>query len=244
MKKAPILASREIFDSIDDSDLLTLAAQRLTAASEAHFEAWSYSWTPTEPLVRPCIPCPPHSLLATTPVGTAMLFGLSPSLVQWDLARFVESQQQHQQLSEQESMTAIQMLAVEYDEDSVNEKFRTVMQGPVCVIGCASPLMLGQVDSLGLTAAATTLLGGTLGRVDCHIGGIPGSCSEEAAVIRYRPTTHFGDYQFACLSDEDIVTLNGARITAESGWFPLRSEDILSVGARVFCFLMPSDKYV
>jgi len=84
-------------------------------------------------------------------------------------------------------------------------------------------------------------LGGCVGNLDCHIGGVPGSCSELAACIQYS-TNDTGQFHLSCLSSRDIVTLNGQIVTPESGRLPLCHEDICSVGARVFAFVLPKDK--
>ena len=63
------------------------------------------------------------------------------------------------------------------------------------------------------------------------------SCSESAARIVYNPT-ETSDFQFHCVGCEtDVVTLNGQRILANAGPYPLRDRDICSVGSRVFLFL-------
>jgi hypothetical protein len=160
-----------------------------------------------------------------------MLLGLPPSLFGWDLQ---DSVALNEYTSEQDTMAALQLLAVEYDEDGVNEKFRAIMQGSVCVIGSASQKIY---EMLGLGRVP---IGGVCGRTDCHIGGAPGSCSDTAACIRYYPT-EISKFQFTCLSETDLVTLNGQRLTAEAGWFPLDNEDICSVGGRVFTFIVPAD---
>jgi hypothetical protein len=64
-------------------------------------------------------------------VGGAMLVGLSPSSFGWDLQEFVESSHLS---SEQDLMAALQLLAVEYDDDGVNERFQSFVQGTVCII--------------------------------------------------------------------------------------------------------------
>ena len=111
-----------------------------------------------------------------------MLLGLSPSMYGWDLQEFVESCQLN---SEEDVMLALQLLAVEYDDDGTNEKFRSLMQGSVCTIGSASKTTQLMYRKLGLGMVP---LGGYVGKLDCHIGGTPGSCSERAALIRYKPT--------------------------------------------------------
>jgi hypothetical protein len=135
-------------------------------------------------------------------------------------------------------MMAIQMLAVEYDDDGVNEKFSTVMQGSFCIVGRASDGLQRAYKTLGLGAIP---LGGSAGKLDCHIGGIPGSCGESAACIR-RSATADCPFRLSCLSEDDVVTLNGQRIAVESGSVPLFGDDVISVGARVFAFVPASNK--
>jgi len=162
-----------------------------------------------------------------------MLQGLSPSAFAWDLQDFVESCRLS---SEQDVMVALQLLAVEYDDDGANEKFRSLMQGSICTIGSASKTTQLMYQKLGL---GTVALGGFVGKLDCHVGGTPGSCSERAALIRYAPT-ETSQFQFSCLSDDDIVTLNGRRLLTSTGSYPLFHGDICSVGARVFVFILPT----
>ncbi len=62
-------------------------------------------------ILRPCIPL--SSSLDSAPVGGAMLLGLSPSHFGWDLEDFVSTCELN---SEQYTMIALKMLAVEYDD--------------------------------------------------------------------------------------------------------------------------------
>jgi hypothetical protein len=231
-----MIAPRSDFEFLDDSDVLAMASRTLKMARAAAYRASIPIMAPSavDECLRPCIPAKvaAHS---SFPVGGAMLLGLSPCAFGFDLQDFVESSQLS---AEQDVMAALQVLAVEYDDDGVNENFRSVVQGTVCVIGSAGKTTQQMYRSLGLGSVP---LGGTVGKLDCHIGGVPGSCSERAACIRYAPT-RTSLFQFSCLSDDDIVTLNGRRITQETGSFPLFSEDICSVGARVFAFVLPSEK--
>ena len=98
--------------------------------------------------------------------------------VDWDLEAFVRENVD----DSEEAVTAIQLLAVEYDDDGANEKFRSVMQGTVCTMGSASQRTMRMYKALGL---GTVPLGGTIGSLDCHLGGIEGSCSESAACISW-----------------------------------------------------------
>ena len=112
-----------------------------------------------------------------------------------------------------------------------------LFKGTTTVIGCASARTQRVYESLGL---GTAPIGGAVGLIDCHIGGSSQCCSEASACIRYFPTAS-GDFQFSALSGEDIITMNGQRITPEMGSFPLFNEDICTVGPRVFTFLLPTD---
>lgn len=230
--KCQILAPRDVFERKTDAELSSMAASRLIAARKAFYCASIPSKAPSSAIeeFRPCIPIP--SGMSIGPIGGAMLLGLTPSFYGWDLQDFVES---NDIPSEQDKMEALQLLAVEYDDDGINEKFKCIMQGTVCIIGCASQKMY---EELGLGKVP---IGGVCGRTDCHIGGVPGSCSETSACIRYEPTD-ISDFQFSCLSSDDIVTLNGQRIMPDIGSFPLFNEDICTVGARVFTFLLPTAK--
>lgn len=228
----------ESFDGMDDSELMKMASMRLVSARELEYRASEAltSFSGVERSLRPCIPVAPVvSSSVTHPVGGAMLLGLAPSFFGWDPEDFIA---RCELKSEQDTMTAIQMLAVEYDDGGTNTNFQTMVQSSVCVIGNATTSTQRLYKSLGLGSVP---LGGSVGKLDCHIGGVPGSCSEKAACITHSPTT-ISEFQFACLSTADMVTLNGKRITAEMGCFPLYNEDVCTVGARVFVFLLPMDR--
>ena len=161
-----------------------------------------------------------------------MLLGLSSALFGWDPEAYIAKRYYE---SESDASEAVKILADEYGSGGYNEKFRTLVQGPSCVIGSATAQTRRIYEELGLGPAP---VGGAVGAIDCHIGGTPRSCGELAACIRYLSTTS-GDFQFSSLSGDDIVTLNGQRITADMGSFPLFNEDICTVGCRVFVFLLP-----
>jgi hypothetical protein len=231
--KASSLAPREMFEKVSDPDLLSSISNKLIEARNSSYcgQGQSLALSAAEDFVRPCIPVHYQD---TFPAGIALLLGLSSQLFGWDLQNFVTSSNIK---SERDAMAALQLLAVEYDESGTNEKFKTVMQGTVCMIGSASKATQQMYKTLGL---GNVPLGGTVGRIDCHVGGVPGSCSEFAACIRYKPSAA-SNFQFLSLSDEDIVTLNGKRLLPKNGSFPLHDKDICSVGARVFMFVLPGE---
>lgn len=229
--KVPMLAPRDAFLAEKDDALIAMSAERVKAARYNAAKCSS-----VDKSLRPCVPGHLINILSGTQIdacGAALLLGLSPSTFGWDLQDFVESCRLS---SEQDVMVALQLLAVEYDDDGTNERFRSLIQGSISTIGSASTTTQQMYHKLGLGAVP---LGGFVGKLDCHIGGTPGSCSERAALIRYAPT-ETSEFQFSCLSDEDIVTLNGRRLLTSTGSFPLFHGDVCSVGARVFVFLLPT----
>jgi hypothetical protein len=228
--QASVIAPKEIFEDFTDEDLLPMAATKIRAAKDCLYcvSDLRFSLPAVESCARPCLPVKSEQ----APLGGARFIGLSPSEFGWDLQDFLASQDSGQ------DMTVIQMLAVEYDEDGVNEKFASVVQGTVCFIGRASEVLQKAYKNLGLGSIP---LGGSVGKLDCHVGGVPGSCGEAVACIRYDPTEE-SSFRVSCLSDDDVVTLNGCRILVANGSLPLRDEDVLSVGARVFAFVQARDK--
>lgn len=186
------------------------------------------------PMVQEIRPCAPVQADKTTS-GTAMLFGLSAGLFGWDVQSFISSCH-FESIEESDEMCSL--LEDEYEYEGTNELFRTVMQGSVCVIGRAGRNFERASEALGLGSVP---LGGTVGDLDCNIGGINGSCSEAAAVIQHSPAGG-SDFQFSAFTEtKDVVTLNGQRINGNMGSFPLFNEDVCTVGARVFVFLLPLD---
>jgi hypothetical protein len=163
-----------------------------------------------------------------------MLLGLSSSLFGWHAHTFLASRYFE---SDSEANQASLAMVSQYGEGGYNDSFRTLIQGTTTIIGCASSRMQRVYASLGM---GTPPNGGAVGSIDCHIGGGPKACSETAASIRYFPTPS-GDFQFSALSADDVITMNGQRITPEMGSFPLFNEDVCTVGPRVFVFLLPTD---
>ena len=233
--KVPMLAPRDALLSENDDALISMTATRLKASRGDITKGDITRCSSVDESLRPCIPG--HLIIIgidcqIDACGGALLQGLSPSDFGWDLQDFLESCR----MGSERGMVALQLLAVEYDEDGLNEKFRSLIQGSICMIGSASETTQLMKQKLGLGMVP---LGGYVGRLDCHVGGTPGSCSDRAALIRYAPTGT-SDFQFSCLSDDDIVTLNGRRLMTSTGPYPLFHGDICSVGARVFVFLLPT----
>lgn len=218
MVQAPVLSPL----LLDGEDIRETACRRAKLAKEAFYFGNTSSPPDIDDSIRPC-------LQQKYGIGRAMLLGLPPASYGWDLQIFCETQDL---ASSTNSTSMLQMLAVEYDDDGVNEKFASILQGNFCVIGCASTKTRQMYKSLGL---GTIPIGGTVGQLDCHIGGLPGSCSEKAACIKYDEVTL--GFKFACLSRLDHVTLNGERLKIEQGFVNIKNMDVCSVGARVFAFL-------
>ena len=211
-------------------DLEEYAATRIVAARTHGYCVTELSIpAPVKDELRPCTPWSSTK----RPEGCAVLYGLSSALFGWDPQAHIAKNFFG---SETEANLATSSLVFEFGPGGENEKFRSVVQGPSCVIGSASMQTRRAYESLGL---GTAPVGGPVGSIDCHIGGTPRCCSEFAACIRYHPTASVGNFQFSALSDDDLVTMNGQRVTPDMGCFPLFNEDVCTVGCRVFVFLLP-----
>uniref|UniRef100_A0A7S1UWH9 AP2/ERF domain-containing protein n=1 Tax=Grammatophora oceanica TaxID=210454 RepID=A0A7S1UWH9_9STRA len=218
--KAPVLGPRAALAEKTDDELLEMAMERLEAVRRNEYAVTDGSGrAEVEPELKPCS----NSFKR----GCAMFLGLSPTSFGWSVENVADYQDSEELYS---------ALSAEYDSDGYNERFKSVMQGTVCMIGRASAAMEQACESIGISQLP---LGGTVGNIDCHIGGVLGSCTTAAAGIQCQPAT--SEFHLVARNNDDIVTVNGKRITADTGSFPLFNEDICSVGSRVFVFLLPTD---
>mmetsp|Transcript_7518 Transcript_7518/g.15687 ORF Transcript_7518/g.15687 Transcript_7518/m.15687 type:complete len:1420 (-) Transcript_7518:2102-6361(-) len=225
--KTPVLGKRGAFSGLSIGELESMVSLRIQAARGVSYCVGDLKAAASAAIeaARPSLPI--RDSRGKSPLGAAMLAGLPHSLG-WSLEDFVETNVEDEALA----MTAVQVLAAEYDDGGVNEKFRSLMQGTICVLGRATERMARQFREL---AGTSIVLGCGIGELDCHVGGIPGTCSSEAACIRYTG----GEYHLCCLSDQDVVTLNGQRISTGMEWVALGHNDVCSIGPRVFVFLLP-----
>ncbi len=166
---------------------------------------------------------------SSLPRDAAMLIGLTGSKFSWDVDKFAASS-----FDAVANYAAVNLstLLTEFGEGGCNERFRAVMLSQSCTFGRASK----ESKKIYSSILINDTLGMSLGDLDCDIGGPEYSCSEMAARIEHSPTK-FGKYQIVACNDDDIVTLNGRRIIASTGPFPIRNRDICSIGARVFVFI-------
>ena len=230
--RATVLAPRHIYAELSDIELVDGVAKRLTAARQLSYALTEF--LAPAPIPYEIRPCAPVSTLTTPFMGGAMLLGLSPSLFGWYPETCLASRYFD---SDEDAKRAEAALTAQFGTRGDNESFRTLVQGTITTLGCASYRTQRVYTSFNMGAPP---IGGAVGSIDCHIGGSPKFCSESAASIRHLATST-GCFQFSALSDDDIVTLNGKRITPAMGSFPLFNEDICTVGPRVFVFLLPTD---
>lgn len=225
------LAPREQYFVQSDAGLVEAAAPRIAAARKVNYSVADPGHpAAVDDMLRPCINDTPG-----TQTGAALLLGLSSALFEWSVDVFVSSRV-FDSIAQEGDATC--HLTAEFGEEGFNEFFHTLLQGPLTVVGNPGPATRKAHKHLGLGRIP---IGSAVGEIDCSIGGTMLSCSETAASIRYAPTTA-GEFQLNALNDDDIVTLNGRRITPGMGSFPLFHEDICTVGARVFVFLLPKDR--
>ncbi|KAL7578416.1 hypothetical protein ACA910_012812 [Epithemia clementina (nom. ined.)] len=226
--KTPVFGEREVLEGLELAELESKAASRIRTARGMSYCVGDFDFAPSPATTsaRPCLPFTDSR--GSNTLGAAVLVGL-PHDIGWNLDDFVASNVDERFVG----TNAADILAGEYDDDGINENFKTCIQGSVCLLGRATNRVIRLCSELlGITVAP----GQGVGNIDCHVGGHYGTCSGRASCIRYA----VGEFQLCCLSDRDVVTLNGHRISADMGWVGLEHNDICSVGPRVFMFILPS----
>jgi len=163
---------------------------------------------------------------SSLPTACAMLVGLGSDECAWRPEDFVDSIKFSVQIDDEF------LLALIRSECSLNTRFKTLVQGVPCFIGKASQLLEQAAATLGLFGID---VGGTIGVVDCNIGGIGGSCGEIASCISY--SFRRKEFMFFSCTEHDIVTLNGMRLKSSMGQQAVKNGDVCSVGSRVFMFI-------
>ena len=226
--KTPVLGERDFADGMEMSQLESMMLARLRAVRGSSYCVGDFeiSAAPAASSMRTCLPL--MNARGSSSLGIAVLLGLSCD-IGWNLNEFVA-----EHLDERfHGSNAAHLLAEEYEGDGINENFKVCVQGSTCILGRATSRMTRIFTEL---VGNSVSLGRGVGEIDCHVGGIRGSCSRRASCIRYA----HGRFQLCCLSDHDVVTLNGERITVSMGWIGLEHNDVCSVGPRVFVFVLPN----
>ena len=109
-----------------------------------------------------------------------------------------------------EEMLAL-ALESEFDKYGMNSRFRTIVKSFPCTIGKASKHLEEAASTLGFYG---TGLGGTIGNIDCYIGGM-NTCSEISAIISYSLSK--GSFELTAYDSSDFVTVNGKIIKPSDG---------------------------
>ncbi|KAL9187620.1 hypothetical protein ACHAXT_005998 [Thalassiosira profunda] len=161
----------------------------------------------------------------------ALLMGLPPGEFGWEVEKFIAA---CATAGAANAAGSFATLSVEFGAAGANKSFRAMLLSKSCTLGRASKPSPINLSSSSVQAEST--LGMPVGSLDCNVGGPEHSCSERAAKIEYLPSAH-SNFQFMACNDDDIVTLNGQRVSAKSGPLPLKHRDICGVGARVFVFI-------
>lgn len=172
------------------------------------------------------------------PRNGALLIGLQANDFNWQVKDFMASCQ-NIALGNHISGCSSELYG-EYGISGMNAFFRTMILSSPCVLGRASNESQEKYSSMHvlnrISANVESTLGMTVGDVDCNINGPKRSCGAKAAEIIYMPSNE-SKFRLSASNDDDIVTINGKRIIARMGYFPLKNRDVCSIGARVFVFV-------
>jgi len=228
-KNINLLSGKNVVN-IDDNGLNQKASDKIVAAREIRMQGSSIlSSLKSVGNNNICIPVHQHA--TKFPYGCLILVGLSADDFGFDVDNFFESARH---MMPDEPLTSSNSLRNEYGSDGSNIAFRSVVHGAPCFIGRAGRDIEKAVSSIGFP---TIEIGGSIGDIDCNIGGINGSCNEIAACISFSVSKE--SFQISACNNDDIVTLNGEQINSSMGCLPIRNEAICSVGCRVFMVVIP-----
>jgi len=230
--KATILATRKDIADMSEKQLL----HNISSHISGHFSSISKSFLQSSQASDKKFQQLPASssldMLAPPmrPGSNAVLIGLQASDFGWKMKKFIDA---CQDASAQNAVALSLKLSNEFGAVGANRSFCTFLLSPSCTMGRASN---GSQNPFLSSDHVKSTLGMPVGNLECNIGGPDYSCSEMAAMIQFLPSK-FGNFQFMACNDDDIITLNGQRISASMGPRPLRNKDVCSVGARVFVFI-------
>ena len=221
----------------EDDALITDVSTRILASRQKETMTLSSSY------------CIPVSQLTTTsfPSGCALLLGLSSDDFGWKIESFIQNAH-HIVGNNHEKDSLNYALQSEFGEDGMNTRFQTIIKGFPCIIGKAAKYLEEAASTLGFYGAG---LGGTIGDVDCNIGGMDGTCSEMAAIISYDPNKNSfqlsacGSGKLGGMVDgeegDDLISVNGIRLDSSKQSMEIGNGSICSVGSRIFMFILASD---
>jgi len=224
--------AQEYFEQLPTGeDMIWESSKRIIANREQRAQSWT-SPSASKFIGDNTVCIPVYNPTAQLPFGCAMLIGLAAEDFSWDIESFLESTRY---TSTDDPNYFLSLLRNEYGMDGSNMRFCSVMQGAPCIIGRAGKNLERASLAIGLHGVE---LGGTIGDIDCNIGGIEHSCNEIAACISFSPSSN--SFHFSACNLDDIVTLNGEQINSTMGSFLVQNEAVCSVGSRVFTLVLPS----
>lgn len=234
--EATILGTRKDIADRTETSLRVNIPCRMGYGSNAFLQSMQWSGKYSQSLPS-CISLNAHapSLL---PRSGALLIGLQANDFSWQVKDFMASCQ-NIAVRNYVSVSSSELYG-EYGISGMNAFFRTMIVSSPCVLGRASDKSQEKYSSMHvlnrISANMESTLGMTIDDVDCNVNGPKCSCTAKAAEIIYMPSNE-SKFRLSVCNDDDIVTINGQRIVAKMGHFPLKNLDVCSVGARVFVFV-------
>jgi len=234
--KATILGTKKDIADRNDSSLHDNIPGRIGFGSNAFLQS-VHSCDKYSQSLPVCIPLNTHAP-SPAPRRCALLIGLQANDFSWQVMDFIASCQ-NIAIRNHLSVSSAELYG-EYGIPGMNIYFRTMILSSSCILGRASDESQEKYSSIlalnRLNPNMESTMGMTVGDVDCDVNGPKRSCSPKAAEIIYMPSNE-SNFRLAACNDDDIVTINGQRIVARTGHFPMKNRDVCSVGARVFVFV-------
>ena len=199
----------------DDNSLIREVSSRILASRKKEVDR--------------CYCIPVSESTTKFPVGCAVLLGLTPQDFGWEIDEFLKSSLH---LVDGNKDVLKRALESEFGKGGMNARFRTIVKGFPCILGKASKYLEEAASTLGFDSKG---LGGTIGDIDCNIGGI-NTCGEAEAVIAYSNTKN--SFQLTASASSDSVSVNGKMVNPSEGSVTIGHKTICSIGSRVFVFIL------
>lgn len=194
------------------SALLSKASERLSILHKRQRTATFYS---KGNFYSKCQPVDKETLQSKVS-GIALFFGIRAVDFDW-------------KFNHSDRIDLKNMITAEYGPNGYNEQFASILRSNECVFGLPSKEYLENGTNINLSME----IGGSIGDVDCAVGGPENSCSPCAARL-----TRTGDFHIAPLNEKDTVSLNGTKLSFHSSPKIIRHGDVISIGPRVFVFIL------
>ena len=132
------------------------------------------------------------------------------------------------------------VIAAEYGPSGINGAFASVLKSTNCIFGQPSNEITAACNDLGLEIES----GGSVGNIDCCVGGPYKSCSPSIARLFQQnilsdelgSSETIRTFYIEALNETDTISVNGMKLLCDVSPTAIYDGDIIGIGPRVFLF--------